>query len=80
MPMWHGDGWMLGMHYSWWIFWLALIIVVALLLARRQPPGTPGTLTSQPTALQILERRYAAGEISTQEFEERKAKLLGITR
>jgi len=27
------------------------------------------------TPLEILQRRYAAGEISTQEYDERKAKL-----
>ena len=62
-------GWFWGMHLFWWLFWFALIAVFFSLLApvpRRKVRETP---------LQILQRRYAAGEISTQEYEERKSKL-----
>jgi putative membrane protein len=67
--MWHGGGWFFGMHLFWWIFWLMLLVVVF------------GVLTPVPrgrareTPLQILQRRYAQGELSSQEYEERKAKL-----
>jgi putative membrane protein len=73
--MWYGDGWMLGMHFFWWIFWVLLIAVLVAILLRQQPGSSPAT--REPTALEILERRYATGEISTEEFEERKARLLG---
>ena len=76
MTMWDGHGWMMGMHYVWWLFWLVVIVAAVVLIARR-PSASPPT---QPTPLEILERRYAAGEITTEEFDERKAKLLGITR
>ncbi len=72
--MWYGNGWMLGMHFFWWIFWVLLIAVFVALLLRQQP-GPPAA--REPAALEILERRYAAGEISTEEFEERRARLLG---
>lgn len=71
--MYYGHGYMLGMHFIWWIFWVLIIVVLVALLLRRQSSG--GSAASRPTPLEILERRYAAGEISTQEFEERKAKL-----
>lgn len=70
----YGDGWMLGMHYLWWLFWVAVIVAVAALLLRRPTGSSP---PPRQTALEILERRYAAGEISSEEFEERRAKLLG---
>jgi len=76
--MWYGQGWMFGMHFLWWIFRIGLIIVLAVLLFRRQPSAPQGP--SQPTPLDILERRYAAGEISTAEFEERRARLKGYAR
>ncbi len=76
--MWYGQGWMFGMHFLWWIFWILLIVVLAVLLFRRQPAAPSGS--SQPTPLAILERRYAAGEISTEEFEERRARLKGTAR
>ena len=76
--MWYGDGWMFGMHFLWWIFWVLLIVGLAALLLRRQPSAPSGP--SQPTPLDILERRYAAGEITTQEFEEQRARLKGYTK
>lgn len=47
-----------GMHLFWWIFWLVAIasILVWLVPARRD------------SARQILRRRYAAGEITEDEY------------
>ena len=62
-------GWFWGMHLFWWLFWFALIAAFFSLLApvpRHRMRETP---------LQILQRRYAAGEISTEEYEERKTRL-----
>jgi putative membrane protein len=66
----HFDGWgFFGMHVFWWLFWIVLILAFFSLLTpvpRHRARETP---------LQILQRRYAAGEFSTQEYEERKARL-----
>lgn len=63
-------GWLFwGMHFLWWTFWFAVIVgLVALLMSGvgRRPNETP---------LQILKRRYASGELSTEEYEERKQHL-----
>lgn len=63
-------GWgFMGMHALWWLFWIALIVVFFALIEpvpRSRPRQTP---------LELLQRRYAAGEISSDEYEERKAKL-----
>lgn len=62
-------GWFWGMHIFWWVFWIVLIGAFFGLLTpvpRRRARETP---------LQILQRRYAAGEISTDEYTERKKRL-----
>lgn len=69
-----GSWWFLGMHVFWWIFWAALLIWayrwVISALKRQDSP-------KRETPLELLQRRYAAGEMSTQEFEESKARLTG---
>lgn len=66
------DGWFaFGMHAFWWIFWLIVIAFVAWALAR----GSDGRARERETPLETLRRRYARGEIGTQEYEERKAIL-----
>lgn len=67
--MWHG-GWMGGMHWFWWVFWVVFVIVLVWAVTRTSSPPQ-----QQETPLDVLERRYAEGEISTEEFEERKSRL-----
>lgn len=58
-----------GMHFFWWLFW---VVVIMLLFS----PITPiSTGRRRQTPLEVLQRRYAAGEVSTTEYEERKTKL-----
>lgn len=66
----HYDGWgFWGMHFFWWLFWIVLIVVFFALIE----PVPRGRRSQTP--LEILQRRYAAGEISEKEYEERKTKL-----
>ena len=58
-----------GMHFFWWLFWIAAMVLVFSPFT----PVSPGRRRQTP--LEILQRRYAAGEISMQEYEERKATL-----
>lgn len=64
------DGWAFwGMHLLWWLFWIVLIVALFSLFTpvpRSQRRQTP---------LELLQRRYAAGEITSAEYEERKATL-----
>jgi putative membrane protein len=69
-------GYVWGMHWLGWILWLLVIVLVAVVLIR-VIPGRSDNRPLEPTALEILSRRYAAGEISTAEYDERKAKLEG---
>lgn len=67
--MFHDGGLFWGMHLFWWLFWIVLFVAffsLATPVPRRHV---------RETALEQLQRRYAAGEISTTEYEERKEKL-----
>jgi putative membrane protein len=68
--MFDGHDWMWGMHWGWWIIWIVAIVAIVLLITRSRSASP-----QRETPLELLERRYAAGEISTQEYEERKARL-----
>ena len=58
-------------------FWVAVIWAVAALT--RRPEGRRGAPPprAEPTALQILERRYANDELSDEGVEAKKRRLLG---
>jgi putative membrane protein len=64
--------WGFGMHLFWWIFWVILIVLFFAVLT--PVPRKRANLYRQ-TPLEILQRRYAAGEITTEEYEERKGRL-----
>jgi putative membrane protein len=61
--------------------WWVLLIIFALAVGGYFVRGSSGSApaSSRPsrreTPLEALERRYAEGEISTEEYEERKRKL-----
>jgi len=67
-----------GMHAYWWIFWVVLWVLFfsSMMPVRR---STWASYQEMQTPLQLLQRRYAAGEITTQEYEERHARLLRDT-
>ena len=65
-----GGGWgILGL-----IFWILVIIGLVLLIKYLWEGGT--AKRGQESALEILKERYARGEISKEEFEEKKKDLL----
>ncbi len=56
-----------GMNIIWWIIWIVFIIWIF-----ATPWDIPGQRKRKNTALDILNRRAANGEITKEEFEERK--------
>ena len=64
-------GWLFGMHLLWWLFWFLVIIGFVSLFT----PVPREQARQRDTALDVLQRRYASGEISTEEFEQRRAVL-----
>ena len=66
---WFGGGLM-------FVFWIAVIVGIVLLLrGLASRPGAGGQAEGRETPLEILQRRYAKGEIDTAEFEEKKKAL-----
>jgi uncharacterized membrane protein len=64
---------------GWWILsgpllWLLLIVGIVLLVRGRseRPPWTGG---SRETGIDVLERRFAEGELSPDEYRERRSAL-----
>lgn len=79
---WHMVGGMWFVHsILWWalpVVGVALLVVLLVRLAPRNSPRDAG-LPPPPaeTALDILKKRYARGEIEKAEFEEKKRDLAG---
>ena len=73
-PFWWGWGWIAGLASL--LFWVGLI-VVAVLLLRREVPNIGTHRWRAPPAVRLLEERYARGEITREEFLDRRAVLLG---
>jgi putative membrane protein len=69
--MYHDGGFFWGMHLLWWLFWIVLILAFFSLVT----PVSRRKARPRETALEILQRRYAAGEISSEDYEARKATL-----
>ncbi len=62
-----------GLMIVWLIFWILVIIGLVVLIKYLLEGGGK---KEEGTALGILKKRYAAGEISKEEFEEKKKDLL----
>jgi putative membrane protein len=61
-----------GMHTYWWFWWLFLwtMFFSFFMPVRRQ------VYRQIQSPLQLLQTRYAAGEVTSEEYEERRTKLL----
>lgn len=68
-------GYFFGMSLVWWIFWVALIAAFFVFLT----PVPRSNVREREDPLKILKRRYAAGELTTAEFDERRARLLDVS-
>lgn len=71
--MWHMDG-----GWGWWMlvdmiamagFWIAVIWAVVTIIRRRPGPSEEWHARQKPASLEILERRYASGELTDDKFE-----------
>jgi putative membrane protein len=72
--VWLADGWWIFGGLGVAAFWIAVIALIVVLL--RAGAARPGG-TGRGSALEVLEQRYARGEIDRDEFVERRAVLTG---
>lgn len=76
------NGGMMGGGMGLWmlfntIFWILVIVGIVLLVVWAVQRGTGGGADrTEETALEILKKRYARGEMSREEFEEKKRHIL----
>ena len=61
----NGSFW--GMHLVWWFFWMIMLFWIFAI-----PYDIPGQRKKKDTPLDILQKRFAAGEITTEEYQEKK--------
>ncbi|MGK7394815.1 MAG: SHOCT domain-containing protein [Candidatus Cyclobacteriaceae bacterium M3_2C_046] len=57
-----------GMHWGWWLFWLAIFVIIVWFLfmaLRKNRDKEIPIQTPHSNALELLEKRYARGEIDT---------------
>jgi len=59
-----------GMNWIWWFVWILLLIWIFAI-----PYPIPGQRSRKDSALDILKKRFASGEIDQREYEEKKALL-----
>lgn len=70
--MWHTDGmFSSGWHGLGILFWLIILIVAVVLLVK----ALSKKKDVSSNALNILDERYAAGEITDEEYKRRKSEL-----
>lgn len=79
MDGWGGWGWFGPFHFIFPLLFLALVITVVVVLVRYAMGWSdhPGRLERRPTGLDILEERYARGEINRDEYLEKKRDIIG---
>lgn len=61
-----------GMHFFWWIFWIIILVWIF-----PTPYNLLGERTKTETPLDILKKRFVKGEITKEDFEEKKKFLQG---
>jgi putative membrane protein len=66
------DGYhVMGMHLIWWFVWMMLLVWIFL-----TPWAIPGQRWKKSSALDILQQRFASGQITNAEYEEKKKILV----
>lgn len=78
--VWHRQGLYMGMHWAWWLFWIAAFVVLGwafwrLVAERRE--ARAGT-RQMVEAEEILRQRFARGEIDQEELVERMRALHAV--
>lgn len=71
-----GGGWWIVMMF-WWLFFAVLVIAGIVWAVRGGASSTSWRPSREATPLETLDRRFAEGEISIDEYHERRRVLTG---
>ena len=61
-----------GMNLIWWVVWVILLFWIV-----ASPYPIPGQKSKKDTPLDVLKKRFASGQISEQEYLEKKKIIQG---
>ncbi len=56
-----------GMHLTWWFFWFLMLFWIF-----ATPYDIPGQRNRRDSALDVLKRRFASGQITKEEYYDSK--------
>lgn len=80
---WYGGGMGVGMWVFMGVYWVALIVLIVWLVVKLLPSkaqtGAPPAVPQLPAAespLEILDRRFARGEVDLETYQAQRAALL----
>ncbi len=59
-----------GMHLIWWLIWVMFLLTVFV-----SPYEIPGQRSKRQSPLDILHNRLASGQITNEEYQEKKTML-----
>jgi putative membrane protein len=59
-----------GMHLIWWIIWVGFIFWIF-----ATPYDIPGQMKKKDSPLDILQKRFASGAITTEQYHDQRAIL-----
>jgi putative membrane protein len=62
-----------GMNFIWWILWMIMLFWIFAI-----PYKIPGQRTRKDSPLDILNKRFASGLISNDEYQEKKKMIAEI--
>ena len=60
-----------------WIFWVLVLVAIVVVAKATMPSNARRNGTHEDSALSILDKRYARGEIGREEYREKKRELEG---
>jgi putative membrane protein len=67
-------------HFFWgggfmWVFWILLVFGIFFIFQNMTKGNSDNSSSDKESPLEILEKRYARGEINEEEFERRRKEL-----
>ncbi|MDH5778936.1 MAG: SHOCT domain-containing protein [Gammaproteobacteria bacterium] len=60
-----------------WIIWVLIIVALVIVLKTTMGNGSSGSTSKGDSPLEILQKRYARGEIDEEEFKRKRKQLEG---